>query len=129
MRPETLRAAHPHLTWPGYSAYMPVAFWAGLTIVGFGALDLILVVPLGAAHLAAVGQADILATEIMVGELGFSGSFSSRLARPQSAGCARTTFFAALRGFRCRGNRIDGSFATLCRAGTREDPCIPYIPS
>jgi hypothetical protein len=71
MRPETLRAAHPHLTWPGYFANMPVAFWADLTIVGFGTVDLIMVVPFGAAHLAALEQQIFWRRQSWQGGLGF----------------------------------------------------------
>ena len=85
MQPETQDAAHACLTWPGYFGYMSVAFWAGLIVVGFGAVDLVMVAPFGAVHLAAVGQADILATAIMAGVLGFSDSFASRLARAEGA--------------------------------------------
>ena len=93
-----VKTDHSQLTVSGYLGYVSVAFWAGMIIVGFGAIDLAMVAPFGAVQLAAVGQADILVTAVMAGVLGFSDSYSTRLAQAEGAGRTKRTFLPLVRG-------------------------------
>ena len=93
-----VKTDHSQLTVSGYLGYVSVAFWAGMIIVGFGAIDLAMVAPFGAVQLAAVGQADILVTAVMAGVLGFSDSYSTRLAQAEGAGRTKRTFLPLVLG-------------------------------
>ena len=93
-----VKTDHSKLTVLGYLGYVSVAFWAGMIIVGFGAIDLAMVAPFGAVQLAAVGQADILVTAVMAGVLGFSDSYSTRLAQAEGAGRTKRTFLPLVLG-------------------------------
>lgn len=52
----------------------------GVVAAGFGAVDLIMIAPKGVAHVAAVGQGDLLVAAILAAFLGVGDTFSSRLA-------------------------------------------------
>ena len=93
-----VKTDHSQLTVSGYLGYVSVAFWAGMIIVGFGAIDLAMVAPFGAVQLAAVGQADILVIAVMAGVLGFSDSYSTRLAQAEGAGRTKRTFLPLVLG-------------------------------
>ena len=77
---------HTSATRKNFVGYALVDFWAGLIIVGYGAIDLIMVGPFGATQIAAVGQADLFVTTLFAGVLGFSDSFAARLAKAEGAG-------------------------------------------
>ena len=85
---------HTKLTLRNYFSYATLAFVIGLVTVGFGAVDLLMVGPLGIVHVAGVGQGDLIVSCLMAGFLGFVDVFAAR--------------FAAAEGGRDRGGRQVG---------------------
>lgn len=71
---------HTELTLRNFSSYSFVIFVLGTISVGFGAVDLAMVAPLGVEHVAAVGQADLFVTALFAFFLGMVDVFSSRVA-------------------------------------------------
>lgn len=61
-------------------------FALGLLAVGFGAVDLAMVAPLGAEHVAAVGVGESVVTLVGAFAVGFVDSFTGRLAQAEGAG-------------------------------------------
>lgn len=90
---------HTQLTLRNFSSYAFLAFTISLVDVGFGALDLYMVSGLGLAHVAAVGQGDLIAACILTTLLGIIDIFCARLAAAEGAGSRTLRQTALATGF------------------------------
>ncbi|MET8628885.1 MATE family efflux transporter [Kitasatospora sp. NPDC004669] len=77
--------AHTKLTARNFNGYAAVVFMLGMATVGFGAVDLAMIAPKGVAHVAAVGQGDLLVLGIYAFFQGAVEAFSSRLSVAEGA--------------------------------------------
>lgn len=78
---------HTELTPRNYAGYASTIFLMGLLIVGFGAIDLIMVAPTGTEHVAAVGQGEIIFAGLSaLLSIGVVDTFSARLAVAEGRG-------------------------------------------
>lgn len=78
---------HTELTPRNYADFTSTIFLMGLVIVGFGAVDLIMVAPTGTEHVAAVGQGEIIFSGLTaLLSIGVVDTFSGRLAVAEGRG-------------------------------------------
>ena len=96
-----MKEQHTELTIRNFSGYAALAFAVGLVTVGFGAIDLLMVGVLGVAHVAAVGQGDLIVTCILAALVGFVDIFAARLAAAEGAGDRGARQIGLAAGFLC----------------------------
>lgn len=77
---------HTQLTVRNFAGYVATVITIGTVTVGFGAIDLIMVAPKGLAHVAAIGQGDLVFTGINAFFLGMVSTFTSRLSMAEGKG-------------------------------------------
>jgi MATE family multidrug resistance protein len=87
---------HTTLTLGNFASFTTVMAGIGFVTVGLGAVDMAMVAPFGEAHLAAVGQGEVLATTLAASMKGLVDVFSSRLAIREGAATTNSEFPALL---------------------------------
>jgi multidrug resistance protein, MATE family len=77
---------HTQLTPHSFGSYAALILSLGLVSAGFGAVDMMMVAPLGLQHVAAVGQGDVLAAAAFAFFMGLINVVASRLAVTEGGG-------------------------------------------
>ena len=91
---------HTRLSLSSFGRYAAVVLSMGVVSAGFGAVDMMMVAPLGVEHVASVGQADVLAAAVFAFFLGLTDAVASRLAisEGRGEGGARLPLYASAFG-------------------------------
>lgn len=88
---------HTMLTVRNFSEFVMTSLTFGVLSVGSGAIDLIMVSPFGASHVAAIGLGELIVSVLFAVLFGYSDLFSSKLARSEGADATRAGLPALLR--------------------------------
>jgi len=83
---------HTELTPRSMAGFSVSMFALGLISLGFGAVDLAMIAPLGLTHVAAVGLGEAIFTMIAAFVGGFTDSFAGRLAQAEGGGLTAERF-------------------------------------
>ncbi len=71
---------HTALTKRNFADFALILFAMGMVSVGFGAVDLLMIAPLGLRHIAAVSQGELITSALLAALIGLVDTFIARLA-------------------------------------------------
>src|SRR2546423_1449598 len=80
---------HTTLTVRNFGEFVLTSVTLGVLSVGFGAVDLAMVAPFGASHIAAVGLGELIVSALFAVLFGYSDLFGTKLARAEGADATR----------------------------------------
>lgn len=90
---------HTTLTKRNFADFALTLFAMGMVSVGFGAVDLLMIAPLGLQHIAAVSQGELITSALLAALIGLVDTFTARLAVMEGAGKTRERLPALVASF------------------------------
>ncbi len=94
------KSVHTELTVRNFASFASIMLLIELCIVGMGAVDLVMIAPLGMAHTAALGLGDLISAAVFAFFIGLVDAYSGRLSIAEGKGAlARRLPVLALSSF------------------------------